>query len=370
MALSVPTRAAIDPGEPQDGVVDLLLYAGDGTLMIDPEGQTLDGYVLRSAAGMFDGESANHPGGWFTEDTDGSISCNMGFTLSEVYDLGAVIGPDWIIVDPYAKVDVNPYDDITFTYTLVDQPGTYYGNLIVMPYSSKCPAADFSGNGCWGLEDLAILAQYWLTNEPLVDIAPSPDGDGVANFRDFARFAACVRKCQSTLVMFADAYSVSAGGSKVIETSAFRPTSGCLCGVRITVWTSGLILKAKFDNESDAASGIFSAGASLKLQRGAIDLLGFELSRIQKAIIGADDELDPRAGPDFMGGDTLELTKGLMKDSISEMFGPDGFVGTGTVSLQLTYEVEASTSLSRVASRIDSTDPAEGALLIEYIYSR
>ncbi|MHC4528758.1 MAG: right-handed parallel beta-helix repeat-containing protein, partial [Planctomycetota bacterium] len=38
-------------------------------------------------------------------------------------------------------------------------------------------------------EDLATLAFYWLTDEPLVDIAPEPDGDGIANFLDFTALA-------------------------------------------------------------------------------------------------------------------------------------------------------------------------------------
>jgi hypothetical protein len=40
-----------------------------------------------------------------------------------------------------------------------------------------------------GFDDLATLALYWLTDEPLVDIAPEPDGDGIANFLDFAALA-------------------------------------------------------------------------------------------------------------------------------------------------------------------------------------
>ncbi|MHC4499615.1 MAG: S8 family serine peptidase, partial [Planctomycetota bacterium] len=40
-----------------------------------------------------------------------------------------------------------------------------------------------------GFDDLAILATHWLTDEPLVDIAPQPDGDGIANFLDFAVLA-------------------------------------------------------------------------------------------------------------------------------------------------------------------------------------
>lgn len=37
-----------------------------------------------------------------------------------------------------------------------------------------------------GFSDLAVFAYLWLTDEPLVDIAPEPSGDGIANLMDFA----------------------------------------------------------------------------------------------------------------------------------------------------------------------------------------
>jgi hypothetical protein len=72
-------------------------------------------------------------------------------------------------------------------------PGSDWGNerwpngfrVNMGGYGNTCEAtrsrADF--------EDLAVLASYWLTDEALVDIAPEPDGDGIANFLDFAAFA-------------------------------------------------------------------------------------------------------------------------------------------------------------------------------------
>ena len=47
---------------------------------------------------------------------------------------------------------------------------------------------DFDGSRSVDFSDLAILAYYWLQNEPTVDIAPS-GGDGIINFRDFAILA-------------------------------------------------------------------------------------------------------------------------------------------------------------------------------------
>jgi len=54
-----------------------------------------------------------------------------------------------------------------------------YGNTAEAARS----AADF--------DDLALLADYWLGYDPLIDIAPEPAGDGIINFRDFAVFAGC-----------------------------------------------------------------------------------------------------------------------------------------------------------------------------------
>jgi len=53
---------------------------------------------------------------------------------------------------------------------------------------SGCLLVDFNGDGSVNFEDLAIFANYWLTDEPSVDIAP-PSGDDIVNFPDFARFA-------------------------------------------------------------------------------------------------------------------------------------------------------------------------------------
>jgi len=51
--------------------------------------------------------------------------------------------------------------------------------------------ADFNGDGCVDLEDLATLTDQWLDNSEQLsaDICPYPDGDGVVNMDDFAAFA-------------------------------------------------------------------------------------------------------------------------------------------------------------------------------------
>lgn len=49
--------------------------------------------------------------------------------------------------------------------------------------------ADFEPDGDVDYRDLAELAHYWLQNEPSVDIAPQPTGDGIVNFKDITLFA-------------------------------------------------------------------------------------------------------------------------------------------------------------------------------------
>jgi hypothetical protein len=51
------------------------------------------------------------------------------------------------------------------------------------------PKYDFTQDGKVDFDDLRVLARYWLTNEPSVDIAPVGAPDGIVNFLDFAEFA-------------------------------------------------------------------------------------------------------------------------------------------------------------------------------------
>jgi endonuclease/exonuclease/phosphatase family metal-dependent hydrolase len=44
--------------------------------------------------------------------------------------------------------------------------------------------ADFNADGAVDFVDYAILSEYWLTDEPSVDIAPQPAGDGIIDERD------------------------------------------------------------------------------------------------------------------------------------------------------------------------------------------
>jgi len=48
---------------------------------------------------------------------------------------------------------------------------------------------DFSHNGKVDFEDFAIIARFWHQNEPYVDIAPRPNGDGIVDYKDLSVFA-------------------------------------------------------------------------------------------------------------------------------------------------------------------------------------
>jgi hypothetical protein len=52
--------------------------------------------------------------------------------------------------------------------------------------TKPCSTRDFNDDCSIDFKDLALLAQFWLSNEPLLDIAPAPGGDGAVNMLDFA----------------------------------------------------------------------------------------------------------------------------------------------------------------------------------------
>ncbi|MCJ7777481.1 MAG: MBL fold metallo-hydrolase [Sedimentisphaerales bacterium] len=49
---------------------------------------------------------------------------------------------------------------------------------------SNEPVADFNGDRLVNLFDFSTFAQYWLQDEPSVDIAPVPTGDNIVNYKD------------------------------------------------------------------------------------------------------------------------------------------------------------------------------------------
>ena len=115
---------------------------------------------------------------------------------------------------PYVMNPANPADTATTGDNTLDNveqvliespnlPGTYtvqvnykgsltngqqYYSLIISGQETIQPiVGDFSGDGLINYEDLKMLVNYWLQNEPSVDIAPV-GGDGDINFLDYAVF--------------------------------------------------------------------------------------------------------------------------------------------------------------------------------------
>ena len=50
-------------------------------------------------------------------------------------------------------------------------------------------SGDFGGNGIIATDDLILLSQFWLQNNPYYDIAPVPNGDGRVDLNDFMLLA-------------------------------------------------------------------------------------------------------------------------------------------------------------------------------------
>lgn len=119
--------AAMTPPHGSNATVELLLNRATGGLTIHSHGVPLSGYLIASTEGIFTGRPA-HNLGQFTEDGDFRISGGWGFTLWGAHPLGDVIGPQGKAVDPF--------DDLTFTYTLEGTPGVFVGTIVAVPEPS------------------------------------------------------------------------------------------------------------------------------------------------------------------------------------------------------------------------------------------
>ncbi len=67
-------------------------------------------------------------------------------------------------------------------------PSSHLPQVIVSIGPLEEPIVDFSGDGVVNFDDYCFLAQYWLLDVSLVDIAPPPHGDDTVNYKDVALF--------------------------------------------------------------------------------------------------------------------------------------------------------------------------------------
>jgi hypothetical protein len=85
------------------------------------------------------------------------------------------------------KTELTPAEQENIQFT-TNIPSSHVPQVIVSIGPLEDPTVDFSGDGMVNFEDYCILAQYWLLDESLVDIAPPPHGDDTVNYKDVALF--------------------------------------------------------------------------------------------------------------------------------------------------------------------------------------
>jgi len=76
---------------------------------------------------------------------------------------------------------------VSYKGTLTDNE-QHYSLILSGQLMPEQLLADFNGDSSVDFKDLAILTDYWLKDEPSVDIFPA-EGDGIVDFLDFATFA-------------------------------------------------------------------------------------------------------------------------------------------------------------------------------------
>lgn len=151
------------------------LVAPGGDLNVDQNADGVDDGILQQTFGL----NPKDWGYWLYTGT--SMAAPHVSAIAALLVSTGVTGPDTIreVLENTAR-DLGPAGwDQEYGWGLVD------ANAALNYHSFP---GDFSGNGSVGLEDLKILAGYWLDNEPSVDIAPA-GGDGIIDFLDFAEFA-------------------------------------------------------------------------------------------------------------------------------------------------------------------------------------
>ena len=58
------------------------------------------------------------------------------------------------------------------------------GTSMIEEYDLNPLVVDFNSDGIVDAADICLMLDYWLTDEPLYDIAPRPFGDGIVDVQD------------------------------------------------------------------------------------------------------------------------------------------------------------------------------------------
>jgi serine protease len=151
------------------------LAAPGGDLNVDQNGDGYGDGILQQTFGA----SPKDWGYWFYTGT--SMAAPHVSGIAALLISTGITGPDAVREAlQNTAADLGPAGwDAEYGWGLVDAYAAlnYYQLL-----------SDFNGDGFVDYKDLRIFAQFWLTGESFVDIAPE-GGDGLVNLLDFARFA-------------------------------------------------------------------------------------------------------------------------------------------------------------------------------------
>jgi hypothetical protein len=103
-------------------------------------------------------------------------------SISDPWGVPVNLGP--IVNSPSHDIAPGISPDGSTLYFSSDRPGGLGGNWGDIYQAPIIPIVDFTGDYQVDIEDLLILIEHWGQNEPSVDMAPSPFGDGTVDRAD------------------------------------------------------------------------------------------------------------------------------------------------------------------------------------------